>query len=521
MYQKVVMITMILPVLLSTTAPIANTTVHVNLCCPKGQIYTQSTPTEDSSNSSETAKPLSPRVCSVHKEELSWTPVWGDEGKYDISLVGREMFACKEGTLVSAEILFGPSDMLLMSSGELKVSFHNFENNSTESLQYNSSDFCLAFTNIPEDYEYYYEGSGLGNVGEEDENIAETFSVRPTYSVCHKLEEVKGRVFTGIFYPAAIFISDIFIFFTIFVYFFLNDLRTNLFGKITIGFLLNVFFCYLFLGIHFSLDIYSNKELLDTSFCIFLGYIIQHTFVGFFFWMSAMTIHITRTLTNSFQERQSNHPSKTLLLNICYAQGCPLLITLLTAMMDSLGSPHYSILPNMGEFSCWLGLENGLETPFHRTPDFLYFYLIITIIMITNVICFILTGASLFSHWWQMRGMAQGSINELFKTQLGTVSKLFIIMGIPWTFDVVSFAVRHAYDADNSFEIRLVLDIFNLLTGVLIFLTLVCKRTVLSSLKIQLAGDEGYKPGTLSTNVRTGGSQKAGGVWTFRARAKE
>eukprot|EP00092_Neocalanus_flemingeri_P003421 GFUD01003663.1.p1 GENE.GFUD01003663.1~~GFUD01003663.1.p1 ORF type:complete len:522 (-),score=96.54 GFUD01003663.1:203-1768(-) len=519
------MIPMILSVILLPPPPVqsqtppCNTSVCVTLCCPAGQIYSQSATPEHISNSSAAAKPLSAPVCSDHDGQLSWSPLWGEPGVHELSLVGRDMFACQEGTLVAAELLFGTQDMDLMNSGALRISYEDFETNSTQVYKYNSSDFCLAFTNIPDNYDYYYsDGSGLGNIGEEEENMKAAFPIRATFSVCHKEQEDKGQAFTGIFYPTAIFISDFFIFLTICVYFFLNDLRTNLFGKITIGFLLNVFICYFFVGIHYSLDLYTNKHLLNTSFCILLGYIIQHTFVGFFFWMSAMAIHITRTLTNSFAETNSSNPRKTLLRNICYAQGCPLLITLLTAIMDNLASPNSSILPNMGKFLCFLGSEYSLETPFHRTPEFLYFYLVITIIMITNVICFLLTGASLFSHWWQMKGMAQGSVNELFKTQLGTVSKLFIIMGIPWTCDVVSAAVDHAYGSEKSFEIRLVLDILNLLTGVVIFLALVCKRTVMMSLKTQLAGGGGYQSGRLTTKMSSGVrmDSSAGKVWQFR-----
>merc|ERR1719153_573662 len=282
----------------------------------------------------------------------------------------------------------------------------------------------------------------------------------------------------------------------------------NLFGKITIGFLFNVFFCYLFMGIHSSLDLYKNKHWLNSGFCTFLGYIIQHSFIAFFFWMSAMAINITRTLSNYFEERKHSKPMKTLLLNICYAQGCPLLITIITAIMDRHGNPDSSILPKMGEFRCFL-YEGKMETPFHHTPEFLYFYLVILIIMILNIICFIITGSSLLSHWCQMRGMAQGSINELFKTQLSILSKLFIIMEIPWICDIISKAVVHIYGKENSFEIRVMLDILNLLAGVLIFLSLVCKRTVLTSLRTQWSGQAGYSPGTRGSTTRQSRQ------WTF------
>ena len=149
------------------------------------------------------------------------------------------------------------------------------------------------------------------------------------------------------------------------------------------------------------------------------------------------------------------------------------------------GNPETSTLPQIGQYNCWLGHEYNPDESFASTPEFLYFYLLVIFLLLINIICFLLTGFSLFSHWWQMRGLAQGSINELFKTQLLTVTKLFFIMGkienrnmislilkillitgIPWTFDVISAAVRHAHgeSRSHSYTIRIVLDILNLLT---------------------------------------------------------
>merc|ERR1719384_1996783 len=153
--------------------------------------------------------------------------------------------------------------------------------------------------------------------------------------------------------------------------------------------------------------------------------------------------------------------------------------------------PKTNIVPQIGEFSCWLasGPDDAQDTPFQDSPEFLYFYLVVAFILLLNIVCFLLTGFSLFSHWWQMRGLAQGSINELFKTQLLTVTKLFFIMGIPWTFDVISAAWRHAHaeSRSQSYTLRVLLDMLNLLTGVLIFISLICNKTVWAALKSSIS----------------------------------
>ena len=171
--------------------------------------------------------------------------------------------------------------------------------------------------------------------------------------------------------------------------------------------------------------------------------------------------------------------------------------------MDGYGSKEDNILPMIGRYRCFIGSAHSTEpmSPFYKTSKFLYFYLIISVIVVGNVILFLITGASLLSHWWQMKGLSQGyevsqlavneylfynvrSVSELFKTQLSVIAKLFIIMGkfffsfsshcvyfslkllsgIPWSCDIISVAVSHAYTVEESFEIRMVLDILNLLT---------------------------------------------------------
>eukprot|EP00092_Neocalanus_flemingeri_P006162 GFUD01006633.1.p1 GENE.GFUD01006633.1~~GFUD01006633.1.p1 ORF type:complete len:527 (+),score=97.66 GFUD01006633.1:364-1944(+) len=470
----------------SSSTPSCGGGVCINLCCPTDQAYTQAGVSQGGRCEAEHKVE---RSCQPYQELPGWSPEWrsGLSGKFGLMGSEGERFVCQKGSqLLSAENLFGPQDFRLSASGELNIELQGFNNNLTEHITFMPSDFCLMFTDIPDYYDYAEDGSGEENVTEEGDNI------RALYSVCHKEEEENGREFTGIFYPAAIFISNFFVFITICVYLFVGNMRKNIFGKITIGFLLNVFICYTFLGVHYSLDLFSHKEILDTIFCKFLGYVIQHTFIGFFFWMSAMAFNITHTFTNPFSLKKSNNQFKSLLLNICYAQGCPLIITCVTAIMDFYG-PCDSILPNMGKFTCFLGSEYNPETPFFMTPEFLYFYLIIATIMVSNIICFIITGTALISHWWQMRDLDSRVQNSDLKAQFGIVFKIFIIMGIPWTCDIISAAVGHAYGSGKSFEIRLLLDVLNLLTGVLIFLALVCKQQVMKSIKTRLTSSNSVK----------------------------
>ena len=355
----------------------------ISLCCPSGSAFTLTGQYEGDRCEAE---PRVERTCQPYQDLPGWSDDWGQADK----------FVCPgKSKLVPAEVMYGQQDFRITEDGKLVFDALDPYINVTESVTYETSDFCLVFTDIPDYYDYEEEGSG---------DAMESKSIRALYSVCYEEEEERGRVFTGIFYPTAIFISDFFIFITLCVYLFVEDLRKKIFGKITIGFLLNVFICYTFLGIQYSLDLFFHNELLDTVFCTALGYIIQHSFIGLFFWMSAMALNVAYTFSNTFNVKRSTNQRKSLLLNICYAQGFALLITGITIGMDFFGPCDY-VLPNMGKYSCFLGSEYNPGSSFFTTSEFLYFYLVISITMVCNMICFIITGSSLISHWWQMKDL--------------------------------------------------------------------------------------------------------------------
>jgi len=447
----------------------------VHLCCGPGQIYTETRLLSSDRCQAENEVESS---CQSYKENL---PNWSYT---NIANIVGDNFRCNEGsTLVAAEELFGPLESIITDEGLLRLGFQEYNSNQTMQKAYNSSDFCLMYTDLPTHSDYEKEGFG--------EEI-ESKEIREAFSVCYKDEVAEEyeeeRVFTGLFYPSAIFISDIFIFITMCIYLFVKDLRKKLFGKITLGFLINVFICYTCLGISYSLDLFMAQDiLLNTLPCKILGYIIQHTFVAFFFWISAMTFHIAFALTNVFSAKKNQSQLKNLLPTICFAQGCPLLVTIVTAAMDLFG-PCDFILPNMGKYTCFVGSEYDLQIRFFETPEFIYFYAIIALIICVNSVLFIITGASLMLHWSQTRNMNTSQKNGT-KKHIKIVFKLFIIMGIPWICELASAVVVHTYGHDQSFVVRLSLDIMNLLTGVLIFIVLVCKQQMLKGIKEKMTSN--------------------------------
>ena len=184
-------------------------------------------------------------------------------------------FQCNGKTAVEVivEDLFGPIDARINeTSGALQVG-----NGTEEIASYSDGEFCALYSNLFSE---------------------ELFT---SYIVCYDAEtsqERDQRKLTGIVYPTAILISAIFTLITIIFYLTVEGLRKTLFAKITLGFLMNVFICYLLLAINYNLLLSDNgRDFLGSDACKVLGYVTHHTFIAFFFWMSAMAFNIAKSLS--------------------------------------------------------------------------------------------------------------------------------------------------------------------------------------------------------------------------------
>merc|ERR1712110_464198 len=96
------------------------------------------------------------------------------------------------------------------------------------------------------------------------------------------------------------------------------------------------------------------------------------------------------------------------------------------------------------------------------------------------------------------------STSDGIRNQFRIVLKLFIIMGIPWICDFLSTWLEFNLGGfENSFAIRLCLDIINLTTGVLIFVVLVGLRPVVKGIQERSSGLRTKLSYTKSTSITT------------------
>ena len=100
--------------------------------------------------------------------------------------------------------------------------------------------------------------------------------------------------------------------------------------------------------------------------------------------------------------RNSKSSFKSFLVYFLFAQGIPIVFTIFIVLMDAI-KPKDAILPNVGEFSCFIGSEYVPGKSFFRTSEYFYFYQVVLAIIIFNIACFLVTAFNLSRHWQAMK----------------------------------------------------------------------------------------------------------------------
>merc|ERR1711863_188768 len=141
---------------------------------------------------------------------------------------------------------------------------------------------------------------------------------------------------------------------------------------------------------------------------------------------------------------------------------------------------------------------------FFWSPEFFYFYLIVLVIITFNIICFSITAFNLSRHWQTMKDIQTTSSSDGLVEHFTIIIKLSVIMGVPWILDVISAGLQYSLRS-QIFSVRVALDILNLLTGILIFLSLICKPSVWSQIKASYSGTDERRNLQFSTATGTTG----------------
>lgn len=336
--------------------------------------------------------------------------------------------------------------------------------------KYQIKDFCLAF-------------------GENDTLMAEL-------CVSHE-DSVQVALFTKT-YPICCTASNVFLILTFVVYMLLPELRAPLFGKITMIFVFCLFLAYFSISIvSFGHWKFVNDRPVGMDYspiCRILGFMVQFTYLQAFFWMNILSFDIYKTFckvkkfTKNTKIGGKQDEIRKLLFYTMYACGAPMLIIILSVVVEYQPSTYSGPRPEFGVHRCFFGNDLG---------SFVFFHLPLLVIQTANVVFFVLTSKQLYESWKFTRSQLKNetssgntavstiricprrqNANQNFKVIL----KLFVVMGITHFSELIGFTLSWIYGRDRVWRYFVFNDVINLLQGVFIFFVLVCKPSVLSQI---------------------------------------
>ncbi len=297
-------------------------------------------------------------------------------------------------------------------------------------------------------------------------------------------------------FNTAFIISIIFIILAILAHFIEAQLNATMFGKISVVYLFNLLGSFITIMVD-----RMNKFERETTPCVMVAYMLQYFGLSIFFSINTLAYILFRTvrvmadgalnykffeaLENFFDPKKKNF----LLKGIAYIQGFPLIISLITYVIDNdrkrrenEGEKGLVSFPNAGVVFCYMSFQNpGRNINYFLTPEFIYVQSFQLFIILVNFVLFSVTVKSYFS--FQVTPENVKRIDQ-HKKNFKIVVQLFFTMLCFWIFEIITSAISTDYGINETCGVRFVLDAPNAFYGLLAFLMLVCmKPTVVKALK--------------------------------------
>ncbi|XP_061383795.1 G-protein coupled receptor Mth2-like isoform X1 [Danaus plexippus] len=279
-------------------------------------------------------------------------------------------------------------------------------------------------------------------------------------------------------YGVGLVLSVPFLLATFLVYAFIPDLR-NLHGMCLMAYCGGLIVAYPFLA---YLKFHTGKIGVEMTGCYTIAFIVYFAFQTSFFWLNVMCYDIWRTFrigslsstlhaASGYRGGSTNkrRDQRRFLAYGAYAWGVPAVLTAITIGMEfSKEIPDNIITPGFGSQRCWF--DDWLS-------ELVYFFTPVFVLVVCNATLFTVTAYRIRSIR-QETAILKGSESsrsdkiKMDKQRYGLYLKLFVVMGVNWTVEVISFAVG----GSNWYWI--VVDLCNIALGVYIFFIFVWKKKV-------------------------------------------
>ena len=442
----------------------------INLCCPHGEVFLQNPNWDYTDYTSQafictTAERMEDAkvnfTTQIRDSESDAMLEW-EEARHYVLVGHTPSFDC--GTEYNGQAVFDHGKFHVMSNGSLRGSELYVDDpmsNATEIRFYKPEEYCLVIGALPDysDYSYTESTDGLDYL-----DYSSPAPLRQTFMYCLEHEKLTWeQTFNAVFHPTALSISNVFLILTLIIYIIDEHLRESLMGKLTIGFIVNLICVFIVLTDNFIKDSDPRSDRRETIPCLLSGYFILYFFHAYFLWINSMAIHIWMSFTNIISVTASD--SKKFMIAMIYSQGLPVLLCILTAIIDNAPTaktkaenPYY---PEIGVYSCYLGSRYKLVegTSYFQTPIFIYQQSLLLVTIVINI--------SLMAHvcWCFYKARESysfsGSIALETQRHLATFVKISFVLGFTWISEIVSTAL-HVEHPGDTFLARNFLDIVNL-----------------------------------------------------------
>lgn len=264
------------------------------------------------------------------------------------------------------------------------------------------------------------------------------------------------RVVYQTLYPVGLIISASFLLATLLVYCLVVELR-DLLGRCLMCSVLAL--CIAQVS---TVVVQMGTHLLTMSACVFAAVMMHFWYLSAFLWLNVICFNVFLTIWWK-SDASYGRVSRWFAMYSAYAWGLAILITSIALARDFSEGLQDSALPkpNFGTARCWFSGDNAL---------IIFFYGPTSIILGLNVILFVASAYKLCS-------LNKNSEARVF--QFSLYLKLFVLMGITWIFEVISFFVQRQTQDPTGHYVWLVFDLINIMQGMIIFIVFVCRRAVL------------------------------------------
>ncbi|XP_049877735.1 probable G-protein coupled receptor Mth-like 2 [Pectinophora gossypiella] len=264
----------------------------------------------------------------------------------------------------------------------------------------------------------------------------------PSAMVCFDTSSTSDMEVTGILTLTSV----VFLLATLAVYMYLPQMR-DLQGLCYISLCISMALGFLSLGV-LQLSPGFRDEI-----CTLTGFIVYFWMMATFFWMNVISINTYRSIDDPAYLKKTER--QQYFRYSCFAWGGTMLFLIVSLTTNFAEGDHWK--PGFGKNSCWF--QGATET-------WIFFYGPVALLITGNVLLFI---ASSWILWRQTRKYEVDKLNNL-KHKFLLSLKLFLVMGISWVFEIASFA--HG----KTTVLWKIMDTFNCLQGVVIFILLVILR---------------------------------------------